>query len=192
MQVVAGSARRIQLKTPPGLDTRPTSGQIKETLFNILQPRIQGCRFLDLFAGSGAIGIEALSRGARAAVFVDHNRQAQLCIRDNLSRTRLEDRARLIPREVLGALKQLGSEKTEPFDIISLDPPYDSGWEEKVLEEIMAAKLAAPDGWIIIEARRERILQDPTSLGLEIFREKEYKNNKHIFIRRSHPYASEE
>ncbi len=191
MQVVAGSARRIQLKTPPGLDTRPTSGQIKETLFNILQPRIQGCRFLDLFAGSGAIGIEALSRGARAAVFVDLSRQAQLCIKDNLARTRLADRARLIPREAQAAVKQLGAEKGEPFDMIFLDPPYDGGCEEQVLKEILAADLLAEGGWIIIEARRERNLDIPAALGLEIFREKEYKNNKHIFIRRSESYASE-
>ena len=96
MQVIAGSARRIQLKTLPGDHTRPTSNQIKETLFNILQPVVQGCRFLDLFAGSGGIAIEALSRGARAAVLVDNSRQACAVIRDNLERTHLADKAVLL------------------------------------------------------------------------------------------------
>ena len=87
MRVIAGSARRLQLVTVPGTGTRPTTDKYKETLFNILQPRIAGADFLDLFAGSGAIGIEALSRGARSAVFVENSRRAAECIRRNLAHT---------------------------------------------------------------------------------------------------------
>ena len=91
MRVIAGSARRLLLKTIDGLDTRPTTDRIKETLFNMLQNDIPGCIFLDLFSGSGAIGIEALSRGAREAVLVENNPKAVSCIRENLKTTKLED-----------------------------------------------------------------------------------------------------
>ena len=90
MRVIAGSARRTVLKTPEGLDTRPTTDRIKETLFNILQPRLIQSAFLDCFAGSGAIGIEALSRGASEAVLIENDPRALACIRDNLKAARLE------------------------------------------------------------------------------------------------------
>ena len=93
MRVIAGSARRLLLKTAEGMETRPTTDRIKETLFNMLQNELYGCSFLDLFAGSGAIGIEALSRGAEAAVFIDSGTAQISCIRENLKTTRLEDRA---------------------------------------------------------------------------------------------------
>ena len=112
----------MPLKCIEGLDTRPTTDRIKETLFNMLQPEIPGCRFLDLFGGSGAIGIEALSRGADFAAFAENNRKAYDCIGDNLVFTKLNDRARVFFMDALGALRVLESE--EPFDIIFLDPPY--------------------------------------------------------------------
>ena len=93
MRVIAGTARRLPLVTPKGMETRPTTDRIKETLFNILQNDLPGCHFLDLFAGSGAIGIEALSRGAAKAVFVDNSKEALSCIRQNLEKTHLADRA---------------------------------------------------------------------------------------------------
>ena len=98
MRVIAGTARRLPLKTPKGKETRPTTDRIKETLFNMLAPLVPGSRFLDLFAGSGQIGIEALSRGADYAVFVEQGREAAECIRENLAFTRLEPKARLIIR----------------------------------------------------------------------------------------------
>ena len=88
MRVIAGKARRIQLKTVPGMETRPTTDRIKETLFNVLQTELYSARFLDLFSGSGAIGIEALSRGCEMAVFVENNRNAAECIRENLKATK--------------------------------------------------------------------------------------------------------
>ena len=107
MRVIAGKARRLNLKTIPGNETRPTTDRIKETLFNILQPEIPGCRFLDLFSGSGAIGIEALSRGAEYAVFVEKNPKACTCIRENLSFTKLTDGGKLLNMDVLQALRSL-------------------------------------------------------------------------------------
>ena len=95
MRVIAGKARRIQLKSMEGMNTRPTTDRIKETLFNMLSQDIYGCHFLDLFSGSGAIGIEALSRGAASAVFVEHNRQAVACIKENLTKTKLMSQAEM-------------------------------------------------------------------------------------------------
>ena len=181
MQVVAGSARRILLKTIPGDQTRPTSNRIKETLFNILQPVVQGSRFLDLFAGSGAIGIEALSRGAREAVFVEKSRQACACIEDNLTRTHLKEKASVMTTDVFAAVKRLAL-KGQPFDIIFLDPPYDAGYEEEVLRELAASPLVNEDTLIIAEMRIGRQLDGLDGMGLAVRRVKEYKNNKHVFL----------
>ena len=121
MRVIAGSARSLPLKTLDTLDTRPTQDRIKETLFNILQADLPGCRFLDLFAGSGAIGIEALSRGARQAWFVEKNPKAAAVIRDNLAFTKLDANARVLETDVISGLSALKSQ-SEPFDILFMDP----------------------------------------------------------------------
>ncbi len=102
MRVIAGSARSLPLRTVAGMQTRPTTDRIKETLFNILAPLIPGCRFLDLYAGSGAIGIGAIGRGASAAAFVDSSRQAVTVIRANLNFTHLADKGRVIAGDVVG------------------------------------------------------------------------------------------
>ena len=107
MRVIAGSARRLLLKTVDGMETRPTTDRIKETLFNMLQNDLYGARFLDLFAGSGAIGIEALSRGAKEAVFVDKGDGQMSCIRENLQTTHLEEKARVMSADVTEAVRRL-------------------------------------------------------------------------------------
>ena len=112
MRVIAGSAKRLQLKTIDGLDTRPTTDRIKETLFDMISHEIADSYFLDLFSGSGAIGIEALSRGAKEAVFVEQSHKAMNCIRQNLAFTKLADRAVLLETDGLSALKTLGRKKT--------------------------------------------------------------------------------
>ncbi|MDO5702981.1 MAG: 16S rRNA (guanine(966)-N(2))-methyltransferase RsmD, partial [Lachnospiraceae bacterium] len=122
MRVIAGSARSMPLRTIKGMDVRPTTDRTKETLFNILQTRVPDCRFLDLFAGSGSIGIEALSRGAGHAVFVEKDRRVRKLIEENLVFTKLMDRARVIGGDVSAVLPQL--EGGEPFDIIFMDPPF--------------------------------------------------------------------
>lgn len=181
MQVIAGKARRLKLITPPGLHTRPTTDRIKETLFNILQPRLDGCRFLDLFAGSGAIGIEALSRGAASAVFVENNHAAAGCIKKNLSFTRLSEQARLLETDVLAALRRLEAEQ-QRFDIIFMDPPYDKSWEEKILRYPGLLAILADDSLLITEASENTSFDYLSELGYTIIREKNYKSNKHIFI----------
>ena len=111
MRVIAGKARSLRLKTIEGMDTRPTTDRIKETLFNMLQPYMADCRFLDLFAGSGAIGIEALSRGADCCVFVEQQRKAAECIRDNLKFTRLDGQARVMVMDAVSAIRKLDGDR---------------------------------------------------------------------------------
>ena len=183
MQVIAGKARRLLLKTIPGTDTRPTQDRIKETLFNILQRDVPGCRFLDLFAGTGAIGIEALSRGAQRAVFVDNSRKAVVCIRENLAHTHMETEATVMDTDALAAIRRLSLQGAR-FDIIFLDPPYDAGLEMPVLRALDASGILAVNGLIIVEARVGKTLEGLEETGFVITREKEYKNNKHIFLKR--------
>ena len=181
MRVIAGSARRIQLKTIEGLDTRPTTDRIKETLFNMIQDRLIRSRFLDCFAGSGAIGIEALSRGASQAVFIEHNQKAAECIRENLAKTHLEENALVIKRDVLAGLRSL-EEKGYCFDIIFMDPPYDHQWEKKVLACLTDSKLVSSETLIIVEASLKTDLSYWEEAGFEIIRHKNYKTNKHVFL----------
>lgn len=181
MRVIAGSARRILLKTIEGPDTRPTTDRIKETLFNMLQYQMAGCRFLDLFSGSGAIGIEALSRGAREAVLVENNPRAVSCIRENLKATHLEERAVLLQADVLAGLRRLEGSEKAAFDYIFMDPPYNCGWEVRVLEFLSRSSLADRDTTVIIEASKETGEGFIADLGWKLLRVKDYKTNKHIF-----------
>lgn len=181
MRVIAGSAKRLQLKTIPGLETRPTTDRIKETLFNMLQPEILDCRFLDLFSGSGAIGIEALSRGAAETVFVEQNPAAVLCIKENLKTTRLEKGAAVIQGDVIRALNTLILEG-KTFDLIFMDPPYRMGWEKKILEYIKDSSLADETSLIIVEASLDTDFSWLSENGYQLVKNKEYKTNKHVFI----------
>lgn len=183
MRVIAGKARRLQLKTVPGIDTRPTTDRIKETLFNILQPEIPGSRFLDLFSGSGGIGIEALSRGAEYAVFVEKNPKACTCIRENLSFTKLAENGKLLNMDVLMALRTL--EQKGVFDCIFMDPPYHQELERQVLEYLRESSILDDATLIIVEADLKTDFSYVESLGYRLIRSKEYKTNKHVFLKKS-------
>ena len=183
MRVIAGSARSLRLKTLDGMETRPTTDRIKETLFNIIGPSVYDSVFLDLFSGSGGIGIEALSRGAREAFFVEKNPKAMACIRENLKFTRLESRAVTITRDVMDALYRLEGEKV--FDIIFIDPPYDREYEKSVLRYLSESDLVYEDTMIIVEASKDTDFSYAKDLGLNIFREKIYKTNKHVFLEKA-------
>ncbi|MCC8101959.1 MAG: 16S rRNA (guanine(966)-N(2))-methyltransferase RsmD [Clostridiales bacterium] len=182
MRVIAGKARRIPLKTIVGDATRPTTDRIKETLFNILQGDLYEIRFLDLFAGSGGIGIEALSRGASFACFVDQSRAAADCIRENLRRTRLADQAEVQNCEVRIALEQLNGQP--PYQIVFMDPPYGKGLEDQVLKTIAERRPTFVDAQtlFILEMAMETDETHLADYGYEIWRVKEYKTNKHIFF----------
>ena len=182
MRVIAGSAKSLPLKTPRQNTTRPTTDRIKETLFNIIAPYIPDCRFLDLFSGSGGIGIEALSRGAAEAVFVEQDRAALSVIRQNLRFTHLEERARVIGSDVLKAVLSLKDEK--PFDIIFMDPPYDHALERRVLESLQNSSCVKEDTWIIVEASAETDFSSLESLRYQLIREHTYGSNRHVFVKK--------
>ncbi len=179
MRVIAGSAKRIQLKTIEGLRTRPTTDRIKETLFNMIAPWIGDCLFLDLFAGSGAIGIEALSRGARQAVFIEKGRAAAGVIRENLEKTKLNEQAVLIQADVRTGLRRLKGQK---FDYIFMDPPYQERLEYGTLEMIGELGLLSEGGMVIVEAALDTDFSFLEVLGYRLVKEKLYKTNKHIFL----------
>lgn len=180
MRVIAGSAKRLQLKTLEGMDTRPTTDRIKETLFNMIAPSMFGCEFLDLFSGSGGIGIEALSRGAKEAVFVEKNPKAMACIKDNLKYTKLSHKAVTLTKDVMTALYQLEGEKN--FDFVFMDPPYNQEFEKRVLEYLSGSDLVYEDTVIIVEASKDTDFSYVEDLGFYIMKEKMYKTNKHVFI----------
>lgn len=184
MRVIAGKARRLPLQTIDGKDTRPTTDRIKETLFNMLQQEIPDSLVLDLFSGSGGIGIEALSRGAKKAYFVENNKKAAACIRANLEFTKLKEDAVVMECDYLTALNRLEGEGIL-FDVIFLDPPYRKGYERQVLQYLRDSKLAGEDTFIVIEASLSTELEDVQILGFAIEKEKKYKTNKHIFLKRN-------
>ena len=181
MRVIAGKARRLQLKTVEGMNTRPTTDRIKETLFNMLSYEIEGSRFLDLFSGSGAIGIEALSRGAGQAVFVENNRQALQCIQDNLKHTRLDADGIVLGREVKNALSYLNIQG-QAFDIIFMDPPYGKLWEKEVLLTLAGTRLFHKDTLIIVESDLETDFPYIGDTPFYMIKDKIYKTNKHTFF----------
>lgn len=184
MRVIAGSRRSIRLCTVKGRQVRPTTDRIKETLFNILQPYLPGCSFLDLFSGSGAIGIEALSRGAKEAVLVESDRAALACIHENLRATRFEEAACVKAGDVLTVLAGF---LHEPFDVVFMDPPYRMGWEEKVLSLLAASGLADDDTLVVVEAAAQTAFDFAEGLGFFVERVKSYGSNQHVFLRRGKP-----
>lgn len=182
MRVIAGSARRLLLKTPEGLDTRPTTDRIKETLFNMIMPYLPDAVFVDLFSGSGGIGIEALSRGARKAYFIENNQKAIACITENIEHTHMTDKAVVLKQDVFAALR--GSIR-EAVDIIFLDPPYHQEYDRRVLELLQNVSYIHEDTLIIAEAALDTSFAYVEELGFAVAKEKQYKTNKHIFIQRA-------
>ena len=183
MRVIAGRARSLKLVTVDSMDTRPTTDRIKETLFNVLSPDIPGCSFLDLFSGSGAIGIEALSRGAKRAVFVENGRKALECITKNLDFTKLRDGAQVLSTDAVSAENTLERQK-DVFDIIFMDPPYGRSLERDVLMRLSGSDIVSDDTIIVVESDLDTEFDYLNDIGFEIYKIKKYKTNKHTFIYR--------
>ncbi len=181
MRVIAGTARSLPLKTLEGLETRPTTDRIKETLFNMINMDVPSSEFLDLFAGSGGIGIEALSRGANGAVFVDNNKKAVDIINSNLAFTKLADKALVINSDANMAIGEC-ERQNKKFDIVFMDPPYNKEYEKQVLKRIANSSIISEDTLIIVEASLETDFSYVTELGMNIRKEKLYKTNKHVFL----------
>ena len=182
MRVIAGIARSVPLVTPKGLETRPTSDQIKETLFNMLQGYVEGANFLDLYAGSGQIGVEALSRGADFAAFVEKSDEAVKCIKANVD-TKFNDKSMILKLEVLSGIRALELEKKR-FDIVFVDPPYNQGLEQGILTALVGSAILDDEVIIIVEANKHTDFSYVDYLGLKIVKDKIYKNNRHLFLRK--------
>ena len=154
MRVITGKARGVQLKTPDGMLTRPTSDRVKEACFSIIQFDLPGARVLDLFGGTGQLGIEALSRGAKSAVFVDQREDACKLIRENLRRTKMESDGKVVRSDYLDYLRRT----KEQFDIIFLDPPYAEVFLENALNCITEIDILHSGGIIVTERPAEKEL----------------------------------
>lgn len=178
MRVIAGTARSLLLKSLEGLDTRPTTDRIKETLFNMLTSYTFEAKFLDLFAGSGGIGIEALSRGAQHCTFIELNPKAVNIIKDNLVHTKLIDKADVLKYDAVSYVNGL---KEIDYDVIFMDPPYGKELEKNVLT-ILSDKIFTTDTLIVVEATLDEDFDYVQDLGFDIIKEKKYKTNKHIFM----------
>lgn len=158
LRIISGKFRGRKLKSPPTLGTRPTSDRLRETLFNILAPRLAGARFLDLCAGSGAVGIEALSRGATHVTFVDHSRKMYALIETNLKTLSVDkDEFEVASKEASEFLRKHVRNEAEPFDIIFFDPPYETVYDE-VLNHIGEGRveLLTKEGVVIVEHSRKK------------------------------------
>ena len=182
MRVIAGIARSIQLETLPGDTTRPTTDRTKETLFNIIQYDVSDSTFLDLYSGSGSVGIEALSRGARQAVFVDNNPAATACINRNLKKTKLEKASRVLKSDALASISELDTYDIK-FDIVFMDPPYNKSHEKDILLAISRSNIIHDNSIIIVEASLNTEFDYLHESSLEVYRVKKYKTSKHVFVR---------
>lgn len=184
MRVISGLARGKRLASLEGLETRPTLDRVKEALFNVLQFRLIDKNILDLFSGSGALAIEALSRGAKSAVLCDSSKKAINIINKNLEDTKLKENAKVINKDYVEALKSLKN-KLKKFDIIFLDPPYKSDFIVKSINYIKEYNLLEDDGIIIAETDdKNKIEQIKNIENMEVYDIRKYGTVHIIFIRK--------
>lgn len=171
VRVISGSARGLKLNTPGDDRVRPTTDRVKESMFNIVQDWVYDSQVLDLFAGSGALGIEALSRGASQAVFCDNSLDSIKIIKSNIEKARVADRSQIVSGDFKRCLRDMEA-KNQSFDMIFVDPPYYEGLFEEVLDTIRACKILKKDGIVIVEHDAKRPIGQVE--GLEVYKEKKY------------------
>ena len=181
MRIITGKARGTRLDAPKTDKTRLTTEMAKEGVFSSIQFDLEGRTVLDLFAGSGQLGLEALSRGARQCVFVDVSREAQRAIKENLEKTRFTEDSNVYYMDVFAALKKMDA-SCEKFDIIFMDPPYNKEIEKEVLYSLANSSIIDEDTVIIVEASMETKFDYLSEIGLNAYKRKEYKTNVHMFI----------
>lgn len=171
VRVISGSARGLKLNTPGDDRVRPTTDRVKESMFNIVQDWVYDSQVLDLFAGSGALGIEALSRGASQAVFCDNSLDSIKIIKSNIEKARVVDRSQIVSGDFKRCLRDMEA-KNQSFDMIFVDPPYYEGLFEEVLDTIRSYKILKKDGIVIVEHDAKRPIGQVE--GLEVYKEKKY------------------
>ena len=171
VRVISGSARGLKLNTPGDDRVRPTTDRVKESMFNIVQDWVYDSQVLDLFAGSGALGIEALSRGASQAVFCDNSLDSIKIIKSNIEQARVVDRSQIVSGDFKRCLRDMEA-KNQSFDMIFVDPPYYEGLFEEVLDTIRSCKILKKDGIVIVEHDAKKPIGQVE--GLEVYKEKKY------------------
>lgn len=181
MRVISGTARGTKLNSIENLSTRPTLDRVKEALFSIIQTHLQGSNILDLFAGSGALGIECLSRGAKHCTFCDKSYQSIKMLKQNLQKTKFEDKATILVEDYKKCVQTI---KENKFDIIFIDPPYKLDIAVKSIKLILEYEIFAKDGIIILETdEEERELKELEDIKLEVYDVRKYGRVKLIFLR---------
>ena len=179
MRIIAGEKRGTKLYTLEGLNTRPTLDRVKESLFNIIQSEIRESVFLDIFAGSGAIGLEAVSRGAKKAILCDNNKQAIQIIKKNIEKLGYKDKIELYQMQ----FNELINKLNEKIDIIYLDPPYKTNYAIKTVELLLKKEILKTDSLIIIETDQvEELKEKLENLNIEIIDKRKYGRANLIFI----------
>lgn len=171
VRVISGSARGLKLNTPGDDRVRPTTDRVKESMFNIVQDWVYDSQVLDLFAGSGALGIEALSRGASQAVFCDNSLDSIKIIKSNIEKARVVDRSQIVSGDFKRCLRDMEA-KNQSFDMIFVDPPYYKGLFEEVLDTIRSCKILKKDGIVIVEHDAKKPIGQVEGLG--VYKEKKY------------------
>ena len=181
MRIISGTARGTKLYTLEGLNTRPTLDRVRESLFNIIQNEVKESIFLDLFSGSGAVGLEAASRGAKEVIICDKSKEAVQIINKNIEKTHLKDKIKLYNTDFISLLK---NKITEKLDIIYIDPTYDSDFIFLSLKEILERKLIDENSLVIVETdQKGRILKQIENLKIEITDERKYGRANIIFLK---------
>ena len=180
MRIISGTARGAKLFTLDGNDiTRPTLDRIKEPLFSMLMNYLQDANVLDLFSGSGALGLEAISRGAKKAFLCDNSWKAISVIKENVKKLRMEEQVSIITADYKKALEQL---KNEKFDIIFLDPPYKTDYDIQAIEIIKNQNIIAKDGIIVLETDSDKKIQELENIDVNIFKIRKYGRVKLVFL----------
>lgn len=183
VRVIAGTAKSLKLIAPEGMDVRPTLDRTKETLFNMIHTHVAGSVFLDVFSGSGAIGIEALSRGAKQAYFIESDKKALTCINQNLQHTHLFEQAVVLNMDYSHGLKVLKDRELK-FDIIFFDPPFNKGYENRIITELSECQLLDEFGIMICESATETPFDFMDKIqNYSIVKEKQFKTSKFTFIK---------
>ncbi len=182
MRIIGGNFRGRKLIALSGDDIRPTADRVREAVFNIIGPWIRETRVLDLYAGTGALGLESLSRGAKAAVFVDTALSSCEVIQKNIDLCKMAEKTTLIHHDIISPFPQ--SLRTDPFDLIFMDPPYGKGYVETTLEKSDFIDLLAPKGIVVVEQSFKESLAEPVN-GLDIYRQKKYSKTRISFLRKN-------
>ena len=178
MRIISGKARGTKLYTLEGENTRPTLDRVKESLFNIIQNKIEDANFLDLFSGSGAIGLEALSRGAKKAIFCDSSKSAMEIINKNIKKTHMEENSKVYNLDYKKALREI----KEKQDIIYIDPPYKTDFAMQAINEIIKLNIIDEKSIIIVETDDEKIIENIERLEIEIQDKRKYGRAYLIFL----------